>query len=236
MELKFDKKLWPVAALALFLAVAAGFWLTGPSKILFKPVPDSSLKANPNYPPFKSGVLTIFAEGKEHKIALAENMEAAYKGLPRSVKGSAVVASLESPFWKLKTGTLTLEKTTIVDLVPNGSLATLYGNVVDESGAPVREAFIQIGSDTVVYTNHVGSFKAELSYALQKENQQLTISKNGYKAQQLSYRPGTNLVVRMPRAAQGGGGKTVVVKQEQEKESFGTFVGKEAIRAAFRRH
>lgn len=234
MELKLDRRLWPVAALGLFLAVIAGYWLLSPSKVLFKPVPDSALKSNPDYPPFRSGILTVFAEGQEHKIALAENTESIYKGLPKSVMGTAVVATLDSPYWKLKAGTLTLKKTTIVDLVPNGSLAILYGNVVDESGSPVREASIRIGTDTVLYTNNQGIFKAELSYSHQKENQPLTISKSGYVAQQINHRPGGNLVVRMPRAVYGGG-KMKVVEKEKE-DSFGTFVAKEAIRAGFRKH
>ena len=234
MDLRLDKKLWPVAGLALFLAIAAVFWLLSPSKISFKPVPDTSLKSNPDYPPFRSGVLTIFADGREHKIALEENREAVYRDFPKSVKGSVVVASLDSPFWKLKTGSLTLKKNTAVELIPNGRLATLYGNVVDESGAPVRDASIRIGSDTVLYTNNQGVFKAELSYSLQKENQHLTISKNGYIAQELNHRPGSNLVVRMPRAA--GGKTTVVIKEKEGEKTLGRVVAEEAIKAGFRKH
>lgn len=234
MELKLDKKLWPVVALALFLAVVAGFWLLSPSKVLFKPIPDTAIKSNPDYPAFRNGILTLFADGQEHKIALAENSEAIYKGLPKSVMGTSVAASLDSPYWKLKTGTLTVKKNTSVDLVPNGSLAVLYGNVVDESGAPVRDASIRIGTDTVLYTNNQGVFKAELSYSLQKENQQLIISKNGYVAQQLNHRPGSNLVVHMPRAASGG--RTTVVVREQEKRKLSDVVAEEAIKAGFRKH
>ncbi|MCD8538648.1 MAG: hypothetical protein LRY55_01990 [Leadbetterella sp.] len=178
-------------------------WLSGPSKVVFKVEPDSSLRFNPDYPPFRNGILTIHAKGVAHKITLTENTESEYEGLPKSLIGSSVTASLESPYWKLKSGSITVGKTTSVELVPNGSLGLLYGNIVDQYGSPVRDAFIQVGSDTVLYSDQQGLFRAELSYALQKESQHLTVSKSGYTPLQLNHRPGQNLVVRMMRIPQG---------------------------------
>lgn len=229
MESKL-KQLTPVLLVAGVLLAGGVFWLFSSSEVLFTARPDSSLKHNPDYPPFKSGILNIHVEGKEHKIALTENIETAYKGLPGSVIGSTVVATLESPYWKLKSNTITLEKTTMLDLLPNGNLATLTGNVVDEHGSPVSNAFIQVGNDTVLYSDYRGSFKAGLSFPLQKENQHLTISKNGYVSQELNHRPGNNLVIRMRHSY---GGRQII---RRNKETIGDYVIKRAIDEGIRRH
>ncbi|MCD8539191.1 MAG: hypothetical protein LRY55_05085 [Leadbetterella sp.] len=212
--------------------LAAALLLTacGSSDIQVRVSPDSALKINAEYPPFKAGVVTLEIKGETHKIPITGIDESTYKNLPRGSYDEEVSAVLESDYWKLADSQVKIDKSMNLKIVPNGRLSGLYGTVIDDRGRPVREALIQIGNDTALYSNQQGMFKAELSYGLQKENQRIMVLKDGYEAVELTHTPGNNLLVHLKRG--GSPGQRVVIRegQQQKGETFGEWAAKEGVR------
>lgn len=69
-----------------------------------------------------------------------------------------------------------------------------------ESGAFLAGAEIRVGTDTILYTDGKGIFKAHLPNELQKEEYQLTIIKAGYESKDQNYSPfSTDADVRLKR-------------------------------------
>jgi|GEM_PF-1637821 len=212
--------------------LAAALLLTAcsSSDIQVRVSPDSALKINAEYPSFKAGVVTLEVEGEKHKIPITGIDESTYKNLPRGSYNEEVSAVLESDYWKLAESRVRIGKSMNLTIVPNGRLSGLYGTVIDDRGRPVREALIQVGNDTVLYSNQQGMFKAELSYGLQKENQRIMVLKDGYEAVELTHTPGNNLLVHLKRG--GSPGQRVVIRegQQQKGETFGEWAAKEGVR------
>lgn len=226
---KGKSRLKVLFSLVAFLAMT-GITSCGSPEIKVKARPAAASKINPEYPAFTAGVLTLDVKGEKHKIPLTGTDESVYTNLPKGALGTTVSATLESDYWKLVDHNITLSNMTELGIVPNGRLGSFYGTVVDERGRPIREAYVQIGNDTILYSNHQGVFKADLSYSLQREKQWVTILKDGFEPVELTHTPGSNLLVHLNRESSG---RRTVVRQGQsqkKEETFGEWAAKEGIR------
>ena len=210
---RIEKYKWLIGAAIVAIGATLGYFL-GPSKAVFEISPAKTVQINTEYPGFSGGKLLLEGEGDKVEVFLEGSTSTTYRGIPKKMLGKTVRARLESDYWKLSTDNIVLNKSTVLDLIPNGKLGLIHGMIVDQSGRAVSQALIRMGSDTLWYSNSAGQFNAQISYALQKENQLLVISKNGYVPVQLNHTPGRSTIVQMIRVPQGN--STIVVKQEKE--------------------
>lgn len=189
------------AIVALSLIYFIFFYGNPEIKITVKP--DSGLKLRSDYPAFKSGILKFNVKGEDHQVPLIGYSEVVYKEIPAKILGEEIPVTLESDYWKLGMEKAVIGKKMELSIVPNSTLGSLYGNIIDEDGLPVGDTFVQIEGDTVLYTDNQGVFKADLSYTLQRENYHLSFSKNGFERIEANHIPGRNLVIHMKRSPRG---------------------------------
>lgn len=153
--------------------------------------PESSLHLNAGYPAFEGGELIVYLGNKEEKKAVLPNQEIVLKKIPAGYSQAKVAVRLKAGNWKLAADSVMLAETVNLDIVPDGSLATIQGNVRNSIGNIVEGCKIGIDTDTVVYSNREGVFKIRLPYSMQKKQYLLTISKEGFETQKLDYFSGS---------------------------------------------
>jgi len=190
--LKTIKKMNRAVMLVPFvlMAMLAGYLIflkTQPfdSTIILKPVEEMS--ANPYYPKFENGELSIYPSNKVETKQVVANQEIVFKQIPASLFGKKVLAKLYSDFWKLSNDTVVLDKEITLKIIPNGKLADIFGNIIDAVGNPIDSCKVLIGTDTNTYTNSSGVFRIKIPATLQKQQYFLLVSKEGYLSQRLDY-------------------------------------------------
>ena len=155
--------------------------------------PSAEIRINSLYPKFEGGELSINLDNKaEIKSFLASN-EIVFRQLPIFFKGKSVPVNLVSKFWKLQSDSIELNKTVHLSIVPDGSLATIYGNIKDVNGQAINNCEIVNGTDTTFFTNKEGYFKIVLPYHMQKGFYDMDIKKEGYKPVSVHYFAGSGI-------------------------------------------
>lgn len=160
--------------------------------------PDSSLKLQPEYPVFKGGELSVFVNNKEERKQILENGEVVFKQLSASSKGEKVAIKLYTNHWKLSSDSIILEKTVNLNIIPDGSLGIITGNIKTFSGLEIEGVNITIDNDTTIAADKKGIFNILLPTKFQKSNYTLRFEKKGYQSLQEYYYPKSgNIDVRM---------------------------------------
>ncbi len=151
----------------------------------------SKVGENSIYPKFDGGELSIYPANQiESKFAVS-GQEVVYKQIPAEFKGKKIFARLVSDYWKLSKDTIELGDEMSLEIIPNGKLANIFGNVKDLNGNPIADCKITIDTDTLTYCNSEGIFQIELPINMQKSKYTLSIICKEYQTQRLDYFAGS---------------------------------------------
>ncbi len=153
--------------------------------------PSTAAKLHPSYPAFEGGELSLVLDNKEEKKSFSANSEIVLRQLPVSYQGKKVPANLTAKYWKLEQDSIDLSKTVNLTIVPDESLAMIYGNIKDENGNGIDSCEIADGGDTSFLSGNDGFFKVTLPWHMQKVNYTLDIKKAGYKPTSVNYFAGS---------------------------------------------
>jgi outer membrane lipoprotein-sorting protein len=160
--------------------------------------PDTSLKLQSSYPAFKGGELSIFINNKEEKKEILSNGEVIFKQIAASAFGEKVAIKLHANNWKLRSDSMVLEKLVNLNMVPDGSLAAIIGNIKNNSGQGIENVNITIDGDTTIASDKNGIFNIVLPSKFQKSNYTLSFQKEGYQPLKEYYYPKSgNIDIRM---------------------------------------
>lgn len=152
--------------------------------------PSPSLKLDPAYPPFEGGELTLLLDNKAEKKSISAEGEATFKQLPVSFRDKKVAASLTASYWTLQQDTIALTKTVNLVLVPDQSLARIFGNVKDTKQNGIGNCRITVdNNDTTFVTDMDGFFSITLPDKMQKPQYILHFNKEGFPEQKETYHP-----------------------------------------------
>lgn len=193
--LPFKEIRWFKRAVAILFSllvvsiIITTYVLTRPYNATLFLKPKATLKISDDYPIFEKGTLSLFVNGEEITKEVLSNGEVDFSNLEYNTKNEWVKASYKGNYWKLEKDSILLEKQRNIDVVPDGSLATVFGNILDENGKAIPNAKIQIDTDTLVYSNKIGVFKIDLPVKMQKQKYLLSTSKEGYKVSRENYSP-----------------------------------------------
>ena len=198
---KQNKYLLAVIALLLAGILSAYIYLKSQpydATVFLKPDPSLQLKAD--YPVFKGGDLSVFIDNKEEKKQILANGEVVFKQLAASSKGDKVAIKLKTENWKLSVDSIVLEKTINLNIIPDGSLGFITGNIKTYSGKSIGEVNITIDNDTTVTADENGIFNVTLPFKFQKPLYILHFEKKGYQPSQQydsCYPKSGNIDIRM---------------------------------------
>jgi hypothetical protein len=160
--------------------------------------PDTSLKLQSGYPSFKGGELSIYINNKEEKKEVLSNGEVVFKQLAASTFGEKVIIKLRADNWKLRSDSIVLEKVVNLNIVPDGSLAVIMGNIKTAWGQGIENVNITIDNDTTIASDKNGIFNIALPSKFQKSNYTLSFQKAGYHSLKEYYYPKSgNIDIRM---------------------------------------
>lgn len=151
--------------------------------------PKSSLVLSDDYPKFKEGTLSLFINGKEERKQVLDNGEVNFRQLDFDTKGDWIKAKYDGDYWKLEKDSIEISSEMNLSVIPDGSLATIFGNTIDENGKAIANAKVQIDTDTLVYSNDYGVFKIDLPVKMQKKKYILSTSKFGFQVSRENYSP-----------------------------------------------
>lgn len=153
------------------------------------------LKVNPSltlqskYPIFKGGNLSLYIDNKEERRQILENGEVIFKQLSSSSKGKKVAIKLYTDHWKLSSDSIIIEKTVNLNIIPDGSLSIITGNIKTTSGLEIDSVNITIDNDTTISSDKNGIFNILLPTKFQKSSYTLHFAKKGYQPLQEYYFP-----------------------------------------------
>ena len=196
---KQNKYLWALIVILLIGISSAFFYFKSQpydATVFLKP--DPSLKLQSAYPIFKGGELSVYINNKEEKKQILENGEVVFKQLAASSKGEKVAIKLYTNHWKLSSDSIVLEKTVNLNIIPDGSLGIITGNIKTFSGSAIEAVNITIDNDTTIAADKNGVFNIILPYKFQKPTYTLRFEKTGYQPIQEYYYPKSgNIDIRM---------------------------------------
>jgi hypothetical protein len=196
---KQNKLLWAFIVVLLIGILSAFIYLRSQpydATVFLKP--DQSLKLPREYPAFKGGELSVYIDNKEEKKQVLQNGEVVFKQLAASAKNEKVAAKLKADYWKLSIDSVVLEKTVNLNIIPDGSLGTITGNIKTFSGLAIEAVNVIIDNDTSIAADKNGVFNIILPYKFQKPTYSLRFEKKGYKPIQEYYYPKSgNIDIRM---------------------------------------
>ena len=159
---------------------------------------DTSLKLQPNYPAFTGGELSIYIYNKEEKKQILANGEVVFKQLASNSKGKKVAIKLNSDNWKLSSDSIILENVVNLNIIPDGRLGLITGNIKTNSGLVIETVKVTIDNDTSIIADKNGIFNIMLPPKFQKPNYTLFFEKNGYQSVKEIYFPKSgNIDIRM---------------------------------------
>lgn len=195
----FFKKSKKIIALIFIsiIAVITVYWLsmkTEPFDTTINLSAQEELRINANYPRFENGELSIYLSGKVDTKHVIANQEIVFKQIPASLFGEKVPAKLNSDFWMLDKDSIVLNKELTLAIIPNGKLEKIIGNIKDWNGNALENCKIVIDTDTTIFSDSKGVFKAFLPYSMQKEKYILSVNKEGFKPQRLDYYAGSGSI------------------------------------------
>ncbi|MEI9944289.1 MAG: TIR domain-containing protein [Chitinophagaceae bacterium] len=179
-----SKWLLPLISVLVLMAVA-WYFINESNKpfdatLFIKSSPE--IKLDPSYPAFEGGELSLWLDDKEEKRTILPDGETMFKQIPVSFRDKKVIAKLTAKNWKLQQDTIELGKSVTLSIIPDESLAIIYGNVRDDNGNGISNCQIIIdNNDTTIFTKADGSFKINLPYQMQKPQYVLNVSKEEYK-------------------------------------------------------
>jgi hypothetical protein len=185
-----NKYLWGVIGFLLVGILSAFIYIRSQpydATIFLKPKPTLQLQAS--YPPFQGGELSVFIDNKEERKQVLANGEVVFKQLAASSKGQKVAIKLQTEDWKIETDSVVLDKILNLNIIPNGSLSTITGNIKTSTGATIANVSIGIDNDTTITTDMNGNFNIKLPYRLQKPFYVLHFQKKGFQSLQKYYYP-----------------------------------------------
>ncbi len=185
-----NKYLWAVISVLLVGILSASIYFSSQPydvTIFLKPKPTLNLHAS--YPPFEGGDISVLIDDKEEPKQILRNGEVVFKKLESSSKGQKVSIKLNSKYWKTELDSIELDKVINLNVIPDGSLGKITGNVKNAAGFNIGNVVIKIDNDTTITSNYDGSFNITLPYKLQKEFYVLQFSKDGYKPTKENYWP-----------------------------------------------
>jgi TIR domain len=196
---KQNKYLWTFVVILLMGILSAFIYVKSQpydATVFLKP--DPSLKLLTEYPSFKGGYLQVYINNKEERKQILENGEVVFKQLSASSKGQKVAIRLYTNYWKLSSDSVVLEKTVNLNMIPDGSLGIVTGNIKTFSGLEIEAVNITIDNDTTIVASKKGIFNVLIPTKFQKPSYRLHFEKKGYESTQEYYYPKSgNIDVRM---------------------------------------
>ena len=202
----FLKSKWLMPAL-LIIVLSSILWYyinqkNQPFDITFFTAPDPHLKLNPDYPLFEGGKLTIYTGNKAESRNILPNQPVTFQQIASAYLNTKLAVTLDAPQWKLSEDSFMISKSPVhLLLIPNGSMATIFGNIKDTNGNGIAACTISIDIDTTIQTNDAGYFKIELPFQMQKRQYILSVSKESYQPQRVDYFPGSgNIDILLKKA------------------------------------
>ncbi|MDH4460971.1 MAG: TIR domain-containing protein [Flectobacillus sp.] len=187
---KQNKYLWSVIATLLVGILSAFIYFNAQpydATVFLKPKP--LLNMQYAYPLFKGGELSLLIGNKEETAQVLANGEVTFKQLAASSKGEKVAIKLSTDYWKLESDSVVLNKNLHLNLIPDGSLGIITGNVKTSEGDPISGVSISIDNDTSIIADDFGRFNCTLPYRFQKESYVLHFQKKGLKPVKEHYYP-----------------------------------------------
>lgn len=196
---KQNKYLWAFIGILLIAILSAFIYLKmQPYDATVFLKPDPTLKLQADYPAFKGGELTVYINNKAEKQQILANGEVDFKQLAASSKDEKVAIKLHADNWELSSDSILLAKTVNLNIIPDGSLGVITGNIKTYSGAAMEGVNITIDNDTTITSEKNGIFNIILPNKFQKSNYTLRFEKEGYQPLQEYYYPKSgNIDVRM---------------------------------------
>lgn len=189
-----SKKILPVV-LILIAGAATWYYINEKNKpfdITVFAEKEKALQLNADYPAFENGLLNLYIGNKEDNRTILANQPVTFQQVPASFLNQKVAVKMNSPYWKLTADSIIISKLPVhLSLIPNGALATIYGNIKDVQGQPVADCLISIDTDTVINASAAGLFKIILPYHMQKSQYKIVVGKENYQSQRLDYFPGS---------------------------------------------
>ncbi len=199
---KFKSWLLPAAAIAALILVG-GYFLVQSRKPFDATVfvaPAKEMKSNTAYPSFGGGTLSLYLGNRKEDKVVSPGQETVFTQIPAEFRDEKAVVKLNSNYWRLEKDTVTLTESMHLRIIPDGSLAAVYGRVINtRNDQPCDSCLIKLrDTDTVFWSDKTGHFKATLPYAMQKEQHVLTVWKNDKEVGTQDYNPGkyTDIPVR----------------------------------------
>ncbi|MEM1325955.1 MAG: carboxypeptidase-like regulatory domain-containing protein [Bacteroidota bacterium] len=137
-----------------------------------------------DYPPLQDAELKLFIGDDYREVDInSESGVYDFRSLPNAVLETTAVAQLEADFWTLQSDEITIsEATPTITIIPDGTLETITGRVLDEAGNPVADARVDLGIPRgQTTTGDNGFFELELPLEIQRLSYEVTIRKDGYQ-------------------------------------------------------
>jgi len=196
-----NKYLWFLSAFLLIVILGAFLYIKSqPYDATVFLIPDPALKINTNYPSFKGGDLSIYINNKQEKSQILANGEVVFKTLDESSKGKQVLIKMEAENWKLATDTILLSRSVKLNIIPDGSLGFITGNIKTQTGSTLSDVTIAIDNDTTITANENGIFNIKVPFKFQKPQYRLHFEREGYQPFDDYYYPKSgNYDVRMKK-------------------------------------
>jgi hypothetical protein len=131
----------------------------------------------------------MFVDNQEIRKQVFENGLVVFDNLPSKYKGQKVAIFLNSDLWKVATDSVVVSEIIRLNLIPEGSLGIITGNVKTSEGDPISGVSISIDNDTSIIADDFGRFNCTLPYRFQKESYVLHFQKKGLKPLKEHYYP-----------------------------------------------
>lgn len=183
-----------IVALTLFLRMQ-------PFQLSLQVLPDPSIALDPEYPSLQAdSELKVFLPNGIRTRELTSQFEIVLNDLSASERHAECRIELLDPYWMLSADHIQLSNGGLLLLArPNGSLATVEGNVLSRDGTErIGNAMIMVRGK-VTYSDSLGYFSMELPMGLRKPVQEIRIEKDGFIPIQEQYLPGSPKEFRLIR-------------------------------------
>ena len=134
------------------------------------------------YPKLEQGTVQLYVGNKWENATIDADGLADFKSLPGTIRGNRARVRLIAPYWQFSRGSVTLNgKSTTIEAVPDGSLAKISGQIVDENGTDPLTGVRLLIFDQRDTTDEFGKFEVTIPLDKQRLNHSISAHKEGYQ-------------------------------------------------------
>jgi hypothetical protein len=159
--------------------------------------PDQAVRVSNQYPKLKNAILQIWIGNDWRTDTVDANNLARYYSLPGDYKDQKVAVKLVGNYWYLKEDSVQLSgKSQVLTILPNGTLGTVTGRVIDAKANPVKDVKIEIVG-IITYTNENGIFTLQVPLDKQRSNYEVYATKAPFISSKSNAAPSTGQDVKI---------------------------------------